>query len=129
MNTAVTGTPRILLRIEGLAFLVGAVLAYTAINASWRVFALLLLIPDVTLVAYMAGPRAGALAYNAAHTFVAPGVLAVLAYVGIVPGAWPICLVWIAHIGMDRALGLGLKFPSAFQDTHLGTVGRTAARA
>jgi hypothetical protein len=129
MNTPVTGTPRVLLRIEGLIFLTGAVLGYAALHASWLLFALLFLIPDVALVAYLAGPRVGALAYNAAHTYVAPGVLAVLAYLGVVPGAWPICLVWVAHIGMDRMLGLGLKFPSAFQDTHLGVVGRAVPTA
>ncbi|MFO7892188.1 MAG: DUF4260 family protein [Longimicrobiales bacterium] len=31
--------------------------------------------------------------------------------------------VWAAHIGMDRALGFGLKGPDAFQQTHLGWVG------
>jgi hypothetical protein len=61
-----------------------------------------LLIPDVALVAYVAGPRVGAHAYNAVHTYVAPGVLGALADLNIVPGAWPICLVWMAHIGMDR---------------------------
>jgi hypothetical protein len=93
MNTRVTGTPRVLLRFEGLAMLVAAVLGYQALNASWRLFALLLLIRDVTLVAYLAGPRIGALAYNAVHSYVAPGVLAVLAYPGVVRSAWPICLI------------------------------------
>ena len=27
-------------------------------------------------------------------------------------------------IGIDRALGYGLKFPTAFGDTHLGRIGR-----
>jgi hypothetical protein len=124
MDTPVTGAPRVLLRLEGLALLVAAVLGYQALNSSWWLFALLLLLPDVALVAYLAGPRFGALAYNAVHTYVAPGALAALAYVNVIPDAWPICLIWMAHIGMDRVLGLGLKFPSAFRDTHLGAVGR-----
>ena len=42
----------------------------------------------------------------------------------------PLALVWIAHIGFDRALGYGLKYPSAFADTHLGRIERAAtARA
>jgi hypothetical protein len=36
--------------------------------------------------------------------------------------------ILIAHVGMDRALGYGLKLPSAFQDTHLGRIGRKAQR-
>lgn len=126
MDTPVSGTPRVLLRIEGLAVLVGGVVGYRALGASWLMFALLFLVPDAALAAYVAGPRVGAHVYNALHSYVAPAVLAALAYLGVVPGAWPICLIWMAHIGMDRSLGLGLKFATAFRDTHLGTVGRAA---
>jgi hypothetical protein len=28
-------------------------------------------------------------------------------------------LIWTAHIGVDRLLGFGLKYPTRFQDTHL----------
>lgn len=31
-----------------------------------------------------------------------------------------LCLIWLAHIGMDRMLGYGLKYPTDFKDTHLG---------
>jgi hypothetical protein len=34
------------------------------------------------------------------------------------------CLAWAFHIGVDRALGYGLKFEDGFQHTHLGTIGR-----
>jgi len=33
-----------------------------------------------------------------------------------------ISLIWIAHIGIDRVLGYGLKYPTAFKDTHLQKV-------
>lgn len=126
MDTSVSGTPRVLLRLEGFAMLVAAVVGYDAIGAGWGFFALVLLLPDLALVGYLAGPRTGAFAYNAVHTYVGPAGLAVLAYLGVAPQAWRVCLIWLAHIGMDRTLGLGLKFPSAFQHTHLGTVGRVA---
>jgi hypothetical protein len=129
MDTPVSGTPRVLLRLEGLAVLIGAVVAYRAIGASWTLFALALLLPDLSLIGYVAGARTGAVAYNAAHTYIGPAGVAALAYIGAAPLAWAICLIWMAHIGMDRALGLGLKFPSAFKDTHLGTVGRVAPTA
>lgn len=126
MDTSVSGTPRLLLRVEGLVVLIAAVVAYQTIGGSWLLFALLLLVPDVALVGYLANPRVGAAAYNALHTYLGPGALAALGLAGMVSGVWPICLIWIAHIGMDRALGLGLKFPNAFKSTHLGTVGRSA---
>src|SRR5687768_405897 len=126
MDTPVTGTPRLLLRLEGVAVLVAAVVGYRALGTSWWLFALVLLLPDVALAAYTAGPRVGASVYNAFHSYVAPALLAAVVSVRPSPTGWAICLIWIAHIGMDRALGLGLKFPSAFRDTHLGTVGRIA---
>jgi len=129
MDTPVSGTPRLLLRLEGLALLAVSVVGYHALDASWPRFALLFLVPDASIVAYIAGPRAGAIAYNAVHTYFGPASLAALACLDVVPGEWPICLIWMAHIGMDRSLGLGLKFASAFQDTHLGRVGRIAPTA
>jgi hypothetical protein len=129
MDTPVSGTPRMLLRLEGLVVLLAAVVGYRELDTSWRVFALLFLLPDVALLAYLAGPRAGAFTYNTLHTYFGPAGLGALTYLGIVPAAWPICLIWMAHIGMDRALGLGLKFSSAFQATHLGWVGRAGPTA
>ena len=126
MDTPVTGTPRALLRLEGLAVLVAALIGYHAVGASWIWFAVLLLFPDVALVGYLAGPRVGAFTYNALHTYLGPALLAALTYSGVTPRAWWICWIWLAHIGLDRAIGYGLKFPTAFQATHLGTIGRPA---
>jgi hypothetical protein len=124
MQTPVTGAPRALLRVEAVAVLGASLIAYREIGASWPLFALLLLVPDVALVGYLGGPRIGAIAYNALHTYAGPAALAALCYVDVVPDGWAIVLIWVAHIAMDRGLGLGLKFASAFRDTHLGTVGR-----
>jgi hypothetical protein len=30
-----------------------------------------------------------------------------------------IALIWLAHIGLDRMLGYGLKYPTEFKDTHM----------
>jgi hypothetical protein len=125
MDTPVSGSPRLLLRLEGLALLTAAVVGYHELQGSWWLFAALLLVPDVALAGYAAGPRIGAFAYNALHSYLAPALLAALGYAFDRSSVWLLCLVWFAHIGMDRALGLGLKFPSAFRDTHLGPVGRT----
>ena len=37
-------------------------------------------------------------------------------------------LIWIAHIGLDRALGYGLKYATGFGDTHLGHIGHSAVK-
>lgn len=119
---AVGGAPRAWLRLEGLAVLALAVLLYARGGHSWLLFAALFLAPDLSFAAYLAGPRIGALGYNLAHSYVGPVLAAALA---VLTGRPPVvaCL-WAAHIGFDRALGYGLKYPSAFGDTHLGRVGR-----
>lgn len=61
----VTGTPRTLLRLEGLAMLAGGVAAFAMLGASWALFAVLFLVPDLSLLGYLANPRAGAHIYNA----------------------------------------------------------------
>jgi hypothetical protein len=57
----------------------------------------LALAPDLAMVAYAAGPRVGATAYDLVHTY-------------------------LTHIGVDRAIGYGLKHPSGFKDPHLQRV-------
>jgi hypothetical protein len=115
-----------LLRLEGAAVLVSAIVGYRALGGSWLLFALLFLTPDLSLLGYFGGARIGAALYNAAHTYVGPALVASLGLTAVGPSVWPIALIWAGHLGMDRAVGLGLKYPSAFRDTHLGTVGRAA---
>ena len=47
------------------------------------------------------------------------GVAGVLGDYGF---AVQLALIWLAHIGADRLLGYGLKYPTAFTDTHLQRV-------
>jgi hypothetical protein len=121
---AVAGLPRLLLRAEGAAMFAAGVYAYAQLGAGWGMFAALFLVPDLSMLGYLAGPRAGAHSYNLAHSYLAP---AVLALAGLVAPAWlPWAALWLAHIGFDRALGYGLKYTTAFGDTHLGRVGSRA---
>ena len=120
----VVGAVRLWLRMEGLAVFALGVLAYAKTGAGFGMFAALFLVPDLSLGGYLFGPRKGAAVYNAVHSYLGPLVLAALAVVGALPAALPFAFIWTAHIGLDRALGFGLKYPSAFGDTHLGRVGR-----
>jgi hypothetical protein len=98
---------------------------YAASGQRWSTFAILFLAPDISLAGYLAGARAGAVIYNTAHALVVPLALAV-AGVAWRPDVLPAAAIWIAHIGFDRMLGYGLKYPTAFGDTHLGVIGRNA---
>jgi hypothetical protein len=115
--------PRLFLRLEGLAAFALSVMAYATAGSSWLVFLLVFLAPDVSMLGYLAGPRVGAATYNIVHTHVAPAVLLALYFAGATALLTP-CLIWSAHIGFDRLLGYGLKYPDTFGHTHLGRIGR-----
>ena len=83
----------------------------------------LALAPDLSLVGCLAGPRVGAVAYDAVHTFVLPVALAAVGVIAEVHAAAQVGLIWITHIGVDRAVGYGLKYPSSFKETHLQRAG------
>jgi hypothetical protein len=119
-----TGGVRIMLRLEGLALFVGMVLLYPQLGDSWWIFALLFLAPDLSFIAYLAGPRIGALVYNAVHSTMAPLTLMALGMAFFAPMVLSIATIWLAHIGIDRSLGYGLKYSAGFAFTHLGRIGR-----
>lgn len=118
----VTGAPNLILRAEGFGVLAASVWAYGALDASWWLFAGLLLAPDLAMLGYLRGPRVGAAVYNAAHTYLGPLAVLGIGAAAAAPLATALGLVWAAHIGMDRAVGYGLKYPWAFKATHLSGV-------
>lgn len=111
--------PAALLRLEGGALGVAAIGLYAAGEMSWVLFGALILAPDVGLLGYLVGPRFGAHAYNMTHNIVLPVIVASVGWATATPTALAIALIWVAHIGLDRALGYGLKYPDDFRRTHL----------
>jgi len=121
--STVSGSHRALLRIEGAVTLFAAVGIYVALGGAWSTFALLFLVPDLSLLGYLAGPRVGAIVYNIGHSLVGPALVGAAGMLLAAPFALLVACIWVAHIGFDRMLGYGLKATSAFGDTHLGRVG------
>ena len=114
----------LLLRLEGLAVASVSAILYARTGASWWLFAALWLLPDLSMLGYLAGPCRGARTYNAAHTYVVPGTLFVCSLLLHAPAVLPFALIWINHIGVDRLLGYGLKYGNGFGWTHLGRQGK-----
>jgi hypothetical protein len=119
-----TRTTDLILRGEALAIFVAGVVLYLQLNGHALWLLPLLLAPDLSMIGYLGGPALGAVTYNLAHNLVAA--------IGLVALGWfaplaPVALlgaVLLAHVGMDRTLGYGLKLPTDFRDTHLGRIGR-----
>jgi hypothetical protein len=111
--------PKSVLRIEGAVIAAVATAAYLTIGGPLWLFVVLALAPDVSMLAYLADPRVGSTVYNAFHTYLAPVTFgAAGVWLGITPFSW-IVLIWAAHIGVDHAVGYGLKYPAGFKHTHL----------
>ena len=114
-----------ILRLEGLLVLALASYIYNIIpDKSWKLFAYCFFVPDISLVGYLIGKQTGAVFYNIMHSYILPLSLLIMSY------QWPchlmqaISIIWIAHIGFDRALGYGLKYADGFGYTHLGLIGK-----
>jgi Domain of unknown function (DUF4260) len=118
------------LRLEGLAIVaVTAIAYYGSTGMSWWLFAALWLVPDLSMLGFLINPRIGSYCYNTVHSYLLP----LMAYLAGTFWAWrtngqyeyesrilmSVLLIWCNHIGVDRALGYGLKYPSAFGHTHL----------
>ena len=114
--------PRALLHLEGAAVFVAAAAVYFLLGHTWWVFLLFLLAPDLSAIGYFFGPRVGSIAYNLAHTIVWPLLIGLAGWWLGWTWAAPVALIWLAHIGMDRMVGYGLKYPDAFRHTHLDQV-------
>lgn len=111
--------PKLLLHAEGLVLFGVALALYIDADYSILALVLLFLVPDLSIAAYGAGPRVGAAAYDAVHTEVLPLVLGAVGVVADSSVCTQVALIWLAHIGLDRMLGYGLKYPTEFGDSHL----------
>src|SRR5579864_1561816 len=123
MRGAVSGGVRVTLRLEGLTLFAGMTLLYALWGGPWWLYAVLFLAPDLSFLGYLVGPRIGASIYNAAHSTIAPMALMAAGFGFTPPLMISVAMIWLAHIGIDRALGYGLKYSAGFGFTHLGRIG------
>jgi hypothetical protein len=114
--------PGLLLRLEGLTAFLAAVILYAHLGFSGLAFVLLLLTPDLAMIGYKVNPRIGAMLYNLAHLYTLPALLLAAGLALNTPILLQAGLIWMAHIGMDRGVGYGFKYATAFKDTHLTRV-------
>jgi hypothetical protein len=75
------------------------------------------LVPAIAAAGYLAGTRPGALLYNLAHATLLPPVMLGAGHWQADRLAEALALVWLAHIGLDRLLGMGLKYSDRFTHT------------
>ncbi len=115
----VTGVPRLVLQAEGAAVLAVAVTAYAVTGGNWWLFAALFLVPDLFMLGYLRGSGIGAAVYNLGHSYVVALAVVGAGWAWGAPVVLSAGLIWVAHIGFDRAMGYGLKYALGFKATHL----------
>ena len=119
----VTKDVRLWLRVEGACVLILLATLYARAGGKWWVFLVCFFLPDISFLGYLGGPKVGAYVYNWTHCYLGPAVLGILSLRNWHAGMLA-ALIWGAHIGFDRMLGYGLKYPEAFAKTHLGWIGK-----
>ncbi len=115
--------PKLFSHLNGLALFIGSVVAFGVVSGDWLAFILLLLVPDLFMLGYMANTKIGAWIYNFGHSYV-------LAIPVIVVGValdhntiLSIGIILMAHIGMDQVAGYGYKYGDAeFSHTHMNRI-------
>ena len=111
--------PRWLLHMEGASLFILAVYVYHANQYGWQLFVALCLVPDLFMLGYLINAKWGSALYNLVHTLTGPVILLLVSLFRTDSSLIPYALIWLAHIGFDRMLGFGLKYPTHFKDTHL----------
>jgi hypothetical protein len=113
---------KIFLHLEGMAVLALCLYLYGSLQFSWILFLVVLFLPDISMVGYAFNHNTGAKVYNLFHTYIISILLVISGLFLSNSSILAIGLIWTAHIGMDRMLGYGLKYPTNFKDTHLNRV-------
>jgi hypothetical protein len=115
-------SPGWLLRLEGAVMFISAVVLYSRSDSDWLMFVLLFFVPDVSMIGYAVNTAIGATIYNLVHAYALPAILGLAGLFTANALLIALSLIWFAHIGLDRMLGFGLKYPTIFKDTHLQRV-------
>lgn len=113
-----------LIKLEELGAFLFSIYLFSLLSYPWWFYPVFFFVPDLAMVGYLAGPRLGAITYNAIHhRAIALGLF--------VAGTWlhipvlALCgVIFLGHSSLDRVLGYGLKYSDSFHHTHLGEIGR-----
>lgn len=116
--------PNVLLKFEGFAVFLLALAIFWQQSFSWSLFWSTVLLPDLAMFGYLVNAKVGARLYNITHSKLLPSAIAVLAIAMSNSLFSALALIWFVHIGFDRMLGYGLKYPEGFKVTHLGAIGK-----
>lgn len=112
-----------LIKIEEAGMFFFSIVLFSNLSFAWWWFPLLILMPDISMLGYIAGNKTGAITYNIFHhKAVGLSLYGIGLYLSneVVELAG---IILFGHSSMDRVFGYGLKYFTGFSDTHLGKIG------
>ncbi len=117
-------------QVEAAAIALWALVAALVLYPDWWWVVLAAFLAfDLSMLGYVRSTALGATTYNAVHNYAFPAVAGMTALVlestspSVSTAAGVLATAWAFHVGVDRALGYGLKLPDSFTHTHLGQIG------
>jgi hypothetical protein len=115
-----------LLKLEELFMFGITIFLFARMDFSWWWYPALLFAPDLSMLGYLGGTQLGALTYNFVHHKALGVSVYIIGVLSVNPAVQLAGLILFGHSSMDRIWGYGLKYPDAFQHTHLGMIGKSA---
>ncbi|WP_343696477.1 DUF4260 domain-containing protein [Flavobacterium sp.] len=112
------------LKLEETALFLLGIFLFNRLNFEWWCFLVLILAPDLSMIGYTFGNKAGAFLYNVFHH---KGIALLIYGLGCYLSIESVQLAGIilfSHSAMDRIFGYGLKYEKGFKYTHLGEIGK-----
>ena len=110
-------------RAESAAVAIVVAVGFVHDGFTWWWLLALFLLWDLSMIGYAVSAVAGAWTYNAVHSYIGPSLFISCGLVADQRWGSFVGLAWAFHIAVDRLLGYGLKFTTAFNHTHLGVIG------
>jgi hypothetical protein len=115
---------RNLIKLEELFLFLLSIYLFIQLDYAWWWYALLFLAPDLGMIGYLFSPQFGAQTYNLLHHKAIAVALFLIGAGLSIPPLQLAGVIILGHSSADRVLGYGLKYPDAFQHTHLGWIGK-----
>jgi hypothetical protein len=113
-----------LLKLEALALFGLSIFLFSQLGYAWWWYPVLFFVPDLSMIGYLGGTRAGAIVYNVVHHLLVSIGLYMLGFFLGLPLLQLAGVILLGHSSLDRVLGYGFKYPDSFNNTHLGMIGK-----
>lgn len=108
------------IKVEELAMFGFSIFLFSQTSFAWWWYLVLILVPDIGMLGYLAGNRTGAITYNLFHHKAIAIVILCFGWFFSLNWLFLAGIILFGHSSMDRIFGYGLKYKDSFHHTHLG---------